>query len=139
LVTLNYRLGLFGFFTHSELTKVDSENPTNFGLLDQILALKWVKMYISYFGGNPDDVTVFGTAFSSLAPYLPISLSLYPYLPISLPLILSLLLLSLALALSNNKKRRKCRRSISRVAPFTQGSCNKSIVYQVSFLHIFLS
>ena len=59
-MSLNYRLGLFGFFAHPELTAADPENPTNFGLLDQIVALKWIKKYISYFGGDPDDVTVFG-------------------------------------------------------------------------------
>jgi para-nitrobenzyl esterase len=60
LVTLNYRLGQFGFIAHPELTLADPENPTNFGLLDQIVALTWVKKYISFFGGNFEDITVFG-------------------------------------------------------------------------------
>eukprot|EP00026_Physarum_polycephalum_P005536 Phypoly_transcript_05571.p1 GENE.Phypoly_transcript_05571~~Phypoly_transcript_05571.p1 ORF type:complete len:613 (+),score=76.19 Phypoly_transcript_05571:38-1876(+) len=60
LVTFNYRLAIFGFFAHPDLTLEDPENPTNFGLLDQIVALKWVKKYISFFGGNPEDITVFG-------------------------------------------------------------------------------
>jgi len=60
LVTLNYRLGLLGFFGHPELTRLSPDAPTNFGLLDIICALKWVKKYVSFFGGNPDDITVFG-------------------------------------------------------------------------------
>lgn len=61
LVTINYRVGLFGFFAHSQLTKENPQVPTNFGLLDMVVALKWVKKHISFFGGDPDDVTVFGT------------------------------------------------------------------------------
>jgi para-nitrobenzyl esterase len=61
LVTINYRLGLFGFLAHPELS---AESPNgvsgNYGLLDQIAALEWVRDNISAFGGNPDNVTIFG-------------------------------------------------------------------------------
>ena len=60
-VTINYRLGLFGYMSHPELTQ-ESENGVsgNYGTLDQIAALKWIQENISAFGGNPDDVTIFG-------------------------------------------------------------------------------
>ncbi len=59
VVTINYRLGIFGFFSHPDLAaegKVDG----NQGLLDQVAALRWVKCNIAAFGGNPDNVTIFG-------------------------------------------------------------------------------
>ncbi len=56
LVSLNYRLGLFGFFAHPALQSADA----NFGLLDQIAALTWVKHNIQAFGGDPGKVTVMG-------------------------------------------------------------------------------
>lgn len=61
LVTLNYRLGRFGFFMHPALKAAHPDEPTgDYGLMDQIAALKWVKRNIADFGGNPDNVTVFG-------------------------------------------------------------------------------
>ena len=54
LVTFNYRLGALGFFAHPDL------NNTNFGLFDQIKALEWVQENIEQFGGDPDNVTIFG-------------------------------------------------------------------------------
>jgi len=58
LVTLNYRVGYLGFFAHDAL---DAEkNGGNFGLQDQIAALKWVQANIAAFGGDPARVTVFG-------------------------------------------------------------------------------
>lgn len=60
VVNLNYRLGQLGFFAHPALKKEDPNGPTNFGLLDQIAALKWVKQNIAQFGGNPNNVTIFG-------------------------------------------------------------------------------
>lgn len=61
LVTLNYRLGIFGFFAHPALTAVAAGGEgANFGLLDQIAALRWVRANIAAFGGDPHDVTLFG-------------------------------------------------------------------------------
>jgi para-nitrobenzyl esterase len=61
LVSLNYRLGLFGFFAHPALTAQAGHGArANFGLLDQLAALQWVKRNIAAFGGDPRNVTVFG-------------------------------------------------------------------------------
>ncbi len=61
LVTINYRLGLFGFYGHRDLA-AESEDGSfgNFGLLDQIAALRWVKENATSFGGDPSNITVFG-------------------------------------------------------------------------------
>lgn len=59
VVTLNYRLGPLGFFDHPALA-AGSGGDVNFGLLDQIAALKWVRDNIAAFGGDPGNVTVFG-------------------------------------------------------------------------------
>lgn len=61
VVTFNYRLGRFGFFAHPDLTREAGGGPTgNFGLMDQIAALRWVKENIAAFGGDPANVTIFG-------------------------------------------------------------------------------
>jgi para-nitrobenzyl esterase len=61
VVTLNYRLGVFGFFAHPELTKESPHHASgNYGLLDQLAALQWVQRNIAAFGGDPDKVTIFG-------------------------------------------------------------------------------
>ena len=61
LVSFNYRLGRFGFFAHPVLTSDDSGSLLgNYGLMDQMAALLWVQRNIEIFGGNPDDITVFG-------------------------------------------------------------------------------
>src|SRR5579862_7656219 len=61
LVTINYRLGLLGFFVHPALTRKAAGGTTaNFGLLDQLAALTWVHRNIASFGGDPANVTVFG-------------------------------------------------------------------------------
>ncbi|MEO6328138.1 MAG: carboxylesterase family protein, partial [Ginsengibacter sp.] len=68
IVSLNYRLGIFGFFSHPELTKESGHNASgNYGLLDQIAALKWVKKNIAAFGGDPNNVTVFGESAGSFS------------------------------------------------------------------------
>ena len=59
LVTFNYRLGALGYIALPELAKRDGTTGNN-GLLDQIAALKWVQANISAFGGDPDNITVFG-------------------------------------------------------------------------------
>lgn len=60
VVTLNYRLGQLGFFAHPALQRERPGGPANFGLLDQIAALKWVKENIAEFGGDPNNVTIMG-------------------------------------------------------------------------------
>jgi len=61
LVSINYRLTVFGFFSHPELTKESSHHASgNYGLLDQIAALQWVHENIAKFGGDPGNVTIFG-------------------------------------------------------------------------------
>jgi para-nitrobenzyl esterase len=68
LVTLNYRLGIFGFFSHPELTRESGRNASgNYGLLDQIAALTWVRENIAAFGGDPRNVTIFGESAGSFA------------------------------------------------------------------------
>ncbi|NBI62050.1 carboxylesterase/lipase family protein [Clostridiales bacterium] len=60
MVSINYRLGPFGFLDLSKIGGTEYEHSRNLGLLDQIAGLKWVKENISSFGGDPDNVTVFG-------------------------------------------------------------------------------
>jgi para-nitrobenzyl esterase len=61
VVTINYRLGIFGFFTHPELTAESGVHSSgNYALLDIIAALHWVHNNIAAFGGNPDRVTIGG-------------------------------------------------------------------------------
>lgn len=59
LVTINYRLGPFGYLAHPALT-AEAGTSGNYGLMDQISALKWVQKNIAQFGGDPDNVTIFG-------------------------------------------------------------------------------
>ncbi len=61
LVTINYRLGRLGYFAHPALTREDPGGWLgNYGIMDQIAALEWVKRNITTFGGDPDNVTIFG-------------------------------------------------------------------------------
>ena len=61
VVTLNYRLGRFGFFAHPALTAEAKGGATaNYGLMDQVAALQWVRRNIKAFGGDPANVTIFG-------------------------------------------------------------------------------
>jgi len=63
LVSFNYRVGRFGFFAHPALTQEAAGAPFgNYGILDQIAALKWVKENAAAFGGDPDNVTIFGVS-----------------------------------------------------------------------------
>ena len=66
LVTINYRLGPFGFLAHPALTEEsDHGSSGNYGLLDQIAALRWVRDNIAEFGGDPGNVTIFGQSAGS--------------------------------------------------------------------------
>jgi para-nitrobenzyl esterase len=61
LVTVNYRLGRLGFFAHPALTAETPKGPLgNYGIMDNIAALKWVKANIGSFGGDPNNMTIFG-------------------------------------------------------------------------------
>jgi para-nitrobenzyl esterase len=61
LVTVNYRTGVFGYFGHPELEKENDYNSSgNYGLQDQIFSLRWVHDNISAFGGDPENITIFG-------------------------------------------------------------------------------
>jgi para-nitrobenzyl esterase len=67
-VTVNYRLGIFGFFAHPELTKESPHNSSgNYGLMDQHAALEWVKKNIAAFGGDPNKVTIAGESAGSMS------------------------------------------------------------------------
>lgn len=67
-VNLNYRLGVLGFLAHPALSR-ESPNATsgNYGFLDQIAALQWVKRNIAQFGGDPDNVTIAGQSAGSMS------------------------------------------------------------------------
>jgi para-nitrobenzyl esterase len=67
LVTLNYRLGALGFLNLNELTRGKIPSTGNEGLLDQIAALEWVKENIASFGGDPDNVTIFGESAGAMS------------------------------------------------------------------------
>ena len=67
-VTINYRLGIFGFLSHPELTKESPHCASgNYGLLDQNAALQWVQKNIDAFGGDPKRVTIAGESAGSIA------------------------------------------------------------------------
>ena len=67
VVTLNYRLGLFGFFSHPQLTRESPHHASgNQGILDQLAALRWVQANIERFGGDPSNVTIFGESAGSV-------------------------------------------------------------------------
>ncbi len=67
LVTINYRLGVFGFLVTDELAKEANGAAGNYGLLDMISALHWVNANIKNFGGDPGNVTIFGESAGSFA------------------------------------------------------------------------
>lgn len=67
VVTINYRLGVLGYFSHPALTAESSHHSSgNYGLLDQVAALKWVRRNIANFGGDPQRITAFGASSGSL-------------------------------------------------------------------------
>jgi para-nitrobenzyl esterase len=68
LVSINYRVGAMGFFAHPELSKENNYNASgNYGLLDQIAALRWVQRNIASFGGDPSNVTIAGQSAGSMS------------------------------------------------------------------------
>jgi para-nitrobenzyl esterase len=67
-VTVNYRLGVFGFLAHPDLTKESAHHASgNYGLMDQAEALRWVHKNIEAFGGDPDNVTIAGESAGSIS------------------------------------------------------------------------
>lgn len=65
-VSINYRVGIFGYLAHPELSAESKDGVSgNYGVLDQVEALKWVKKNISKFGGDPDNVTIAGQSAGS--------------------------------------------------------------------------
>ena len=71
VVAINYRLGSFGFFAHPELSARDPDGGRlfNYGLMDQIAALEWVRDNIGAFGGDPGNVTIFGESAGGYSVY----------------------------------------------------------------------
>jgi para-nitrobenzyl esterase len=68
VVSMNYRLGIFGFFAHPGLSKEsDYHGSGNYGFMDQVAALQWVHDNIAAFGGDPDNVTIFGESAGSFS------------------------------------------------------------------------
>lgn len=68
VVTFNYRLGVFGYFSHPSLSAESPHHASgNYGITDQIQALKWVQDNITVFGGDPNNVTVFGESAGALS------------------------------------------------------------------------
>jgi para-nitrobenzyl esterase len=68
VVSINYRLGLFGFLAHPALSRESSERVSgNYGLLDQIEGLRWVRRNIAAFGGDPDHVTIAGESAGGIS------------------------------------------------------------------------
>jgi para-nitrobenzyl esterase len=68
VVSMNYRLGLFGFFVHPGLAAESAQHAAgNYGLMDQTAALQWVRRNIGSFGGDPDNVTLFGESAGSFS------------------------------------------------------------------------
>ncbi len=67
LITINYRLGVFGFLATADLAKESDGSAGNYGLMDMVAALQWVHANIKNFGGDPDNVTIFGESAGSSA------------------------------------------------------------------------
>lgn len=69
VVTVAYRLNVFGFLAHPDLTKEDPEHPANFGFLDQKAGIEWVKRNIRNFGGDPDNITIGGQSSGGISVF----------------------------------------------------------------------
>lgn len=67
VVTINYRLNVFGFLAHPELTEEAPQSATNFGFLDQQFGTQWVKRNIAAFGGDPDNITIGGQSAGGMS------------------------------------------------------------------------
>lgn len=68
IVSMNYRMGVFGYFSHAELARESGHNASgNYGLLDQMAALQWVRDNIAGFGGDRNNITIFGESAGSLS------------------------------------------------------------------------
>lgn len=68
VVSMNYRLNIFGFFVHPELTAESPQHASgNYGLMDQAAAIQWVRNNIKEFGGNPNQITIFGESAGSFS------------------------------------------------------------------------
>ncbi|MGI9326774.1 MAG: carboxylesterase/lipase family protein [Pseudomonadales bacterium] len=68
LVSVNYRLGAFGFLAHPAFAAESAHEASgNYGLLDKLAALRWVQENIAAFGGNPDNVTIFGQSAGAMS------------------------------------------------------------------------
>lgn len=68
VVSMNYRLNIFGFLVHEELSRESGRNSSgNYGLMDQVAALRWVRENIAGFGGDPANVTIFGESAGSFS------------------------------------------------------------------------
>ena len=68
-VSINYRVGALGFMAHPELSKEGNGSSGNYGLMDQVAALQWVKENIAAFGGDPSNVTIGGQSAGSISVY----------------------------------------------------------------------
>jgi para-nitrobenzyl esterase len=71
VVTMNYRVGVLGFLAHPELTKEsEARSSGNYGILDQIAALRWVRKNIAAFGGDPNRVTICGQSAGAVSVHI---------------------------------------------------------------------
>ena len=69
LVSVAYRLNVFGFLSHPDLTAENPDAPANFGFLDQKAGIEWVKRNIANFGGDPENITIFGQSAGGVSVF----------------------------------------------------------------------